>query len=242
MFEIAGRAAAGLYGAASKVFDRALVIPGSILATMFPMIAVAYKEDIVRMRGLVQTAVEVLLAATLPFVALVAVIGRPLMRLLFGAEFAPAGPAPQRADARVRDLGLQLRGRRSRDRVAPPAPLHHLRDCRSDPQRGAEPGADPAYGFIAAAWVCLFTEAIVIGLALRAAFTAIDQRLRLGRISRVLAVSATGATAALAARVAGLPLVPIGAAWLLATVCAWLVLRPWPLTELRALMPGRRAP
>ena len=34
----------------------------------------------------------------------------------------------------------------------------------------------PVYGFIAAAWVCLFTETIVIGLALRAAFTAIDQR------------------------------------------------------------------
>src|SRR5581483_11403890 len=45
MFELAGRRAAGLYGAASKVFDRAMVIPGSILATMFPLIAVAYKED-----------------------------------------------------------------------------------------------------------------------------------------------------------------------------------------------------
>jgi hypothetical protein len=33
--------------------------------------------------------------------------------------------------------------------------------------------------------------------------------------------------------------VPIGAAWLLATVCAWLVLRPWRLAELRALMAGR---
>ncbi len=239
VFEIAGEHAAGLYGAASKVFDRALVIPGSILATMFPMIAVAYKEDIVRMRGLVQTAVEVLLAATLPFVALVAVIGRPLMQLLFGPEFAPAGPALSvlmlvfaiSAFSYVAgDLVIVLRLQRRYIIYALVGLILNV---------GLNLVLIPVYGFIAAAWVCLFTETIVIGLALRAAFTAIDQQLQLGRISRILAVSGAGALAALAARVAGLPLVPIGAAWLLATVCAWLVLRPWPLAELRALMPGR---
>jgi O-antigen/teichoic acid export membrane protein len=94
----------------------------------------------------------------------------------------------------------------------------------------------PTHGFIAAAWVGLFTEALVIGLALRAALTTIDQRLRLERIGRIVGVSGAGAAAALIARDAGLPLVPIGAAWMVATACGWLVLRPWSITELRSLL------
>ncbi len=241
VFELAGAKAAGLYGAASKVFSRALVIPGSILATMFPMIAAAYKLDVVRMRALVQTAVEVLLVATLPFVSLVAVIGTPLMRLLFGEAFAPAGPALSvlmlvfaiSAFSYIAgDLVIVLRLQRRYIIYATVGLIVNV---------GLNLVLIPAYGFIAAAWVCLFTELLVIGLALRAAFTTIDQRLRLGRIIRILGVSAAGAAAALAAREAGWPLVPIGAVWLLATVCAWLVLQPWPITELRALVTQRGA-
>jgi O-antigen/teichoic acid export membrane protein len=99
----------------------------------------------------------------------------------------------------------------------------------------------PRYGFIAAAWVCLFTEGLVIVLALRASFKTIDQHLRLGRINRIVGVSAAGALVALAAREAGWPLVPIVAAWLVATGCGWLVLRPWPVGELRSLVTRRRA-
>jgi O-antigen/teichoic acid export membrane protein len=224
------------------VFDRALVIPGSILATMFPMIAAAYRDDVVRMRALVQTAVEVLLVATLPFVALVAVIGRPLMRLLFGEAFASAGPALSvlmlvfaiSAFSYVAgDLVIVLRLQRRYIIYATVGLIVNV---------ALNLLLIPAYGFIAAAWVCLFTEALVIGLALRTAFRAIDQHLHLERISRIVGVSAAGAAAALAALKAGLPLVPIGAAWLLAIGCAWAVLHPWPLTELRALMPGRGAP
>ena len=64
VFELAGAHAAGLYGAANRMLDRALVIPASILATLFPMIAGAFQDDIARMRDLVQTAAEVLLTAT----------------------------------------------------------------------------------------------------------------------------------------------------------------------------------
>jgi O-antigen/teichoic acid export membrane protein len=239
VLELAGERAAGLYGAASKVFDRALVIPGSILATMFPMIASAYKEDIVRMRALVQTTVDVLLVATLPFVALVAVIGRPLMRLLFGEAFAPAGPALSvlmivfaiSAFSYIAgDLVIVLRLQRRYIVYAIVGLVVNV---------ALNVLLIPAYGFIAAAWVCLFTEALVIGLALRAAFGAIDQHLRLGRMSRIVGISAAGALAALLAREGGLPLIPIGAAWLLATACAWVVLRPWSLTELRALLSRR---
>lgn len=238
VFELAGRRAAGLYGAASKVFARALVIPGSILATMFPVIAAAYKEDIVRMRALIQTAVEVLLVATLPIVALVAVVGRPLMRLLFGAAFAPAGPALSvlmmtfaiSAFSYVAgDLVIVLRLQRRYIVYATVGLILNV---------ALNVVLIPSYGFMAAAWVGLFTELLVIGLALRAVFTTIDQRLRLARVSRIVGVSAAGAVAALIAREAGLPLVPIGAAWLVVAAGAWLVLRPWSVAELRSLLSG----
>lgn len=242
VFELAGAQAAGLYGAASKVLDRALVIPASILATMFPLMAVAYKEDLVRMRALVQTAVEVLLAVTLPFVAYVAVVGGPLMRLLFGEEFAAAGPALSVLMAVFAisafsyvagDLVIVLRLQRryivyAAMGLAINVALNLL--------------LVPAYGFIAAAWVCLITEGVVIGLMLRTALRTIDQRLELARIVRIVGVAGAGALASVAGRVAGLPLVPIGAAWLLATGCAWLVLRPWSPTELRALVSRRLGP
>jgi O-antigen/teichoic acid export membrane protein len=209
---------------------------------MFPMIAAAYKEDVVRMRELIQNVMEILLVVTLPFVALIAVIARPLMRLLFGEAFAPAGPALSvlmvvfaiSAFSYVAgDLVIVLRLQRRYVTYAAAGLIVNV---------VLNVLLIPAYGFIAAAWVCLFTEGLVIGLALHAAFRTIDQRLRLGRISRIVGVSGAGAVAALAAREAGLPLVPIGAAWMLATGCAWLVLHPWPVTELRSLAAGRRAP
>lgn len=241
VFELAGAHAAGLYGAAGKVLDRALVVPASILATMFPMIAAAYKEDLVRMRRLVQTAMEVLLAVTLPFASFVAVIGRPLMRLLFGAAFAPAGPALSvfmfvfaiSAFSYVAgDLVIVLRLQRRYIIYAAAGLLVNV---------ALNVILIPAYGFIAAAWVCLVTEGLVIGLALRSAFTTIEQRLRLARITRIIGVSALGALAALAARAAGWPLIPIGAVWLAALGLAWLILHPWRVDELRTLVRARGA-
>jgi O-antigen/teichoic acid export membrane protein len=240
VFEIAGERAAGLYGAAGKVLDRAMLIPGSVLATMFPMIAAAYKDDVATMRRLIQTAIEVLLVTTLPFVSLVVVIARPLMRLLFGAAFAPAGPALSvlmlvfaiSAFSYVAgDLVIVLRLQRQYILYAVAGLIVNV---------ALNVLLLPKYGFIAAAWICLVTEGLVIGMALRAAFKTIDQRLRFRRISRIIGVSAAGAAAALAARQAGLPLVPIGVVWFVASGSAWLVLRPWSLTELRALLSGRR--
>jgi O-antigen/teichoic acid export membrane protein len=185
---------------------------------------------------------EILLVATLPFVALVAVIARPLMRLLFGAAFAPAGPALRvlmvvfaiSAFSYVAgDLVIVLRLQRRYIIYAAAGLIVNV---------VLNALLIPSYGFIAAAWVCLVTEGLVIGLALRAAFKTIDQHLRLGRITRIVGVSGGGALAALAAREAGLPLGLIGAAWALATGCTWLLLHPWSVAELRTLVASRRAP
>jgi O-antigen/teichoic acid export membrane protein len=241
VYELAGERAAGLYGSAGKILDRALVIPASILATMFPLIASAYKDDLPRMRELIQTATEVLLIATLPFVGLVAVIARPLMRLLFGPAFAPAGPALTvlmmvfaiSAFSYVAgDLVIVLKLQRRYIIFALSGLVVNV---------ALNLVLIPAYGFIAAAWVCLGTEGLVIGLALHAAFRRIDQQLRLGRLVRITLLSAAGGLAALGAREAGLPLVPIGVVWVLAVGIAWALLRPWSVAEMRTLISRRSA-
>ena len=239
VFVYAGERAAGLYGSADRVLGRALVIPASILATMFPMIAVAYKEDIARMRELVQTATEVLLVATVPAVCLVAVISRPLMRLLFGPAFAAAGPALTvlmivfaiSAFSYVAgDLVIVLRLQRRYILFAAAGLVVNV---------ALNILLIPTYGFMAAAWICLITEGLVVGLALHAAFKMTGQRLRFARIARIGLVSAAGGVAALGARSAGLPLVPIGVGWLFATIGAWVLFHPWSFSELRALVAGR---
>lgn len=240
VFQLAGAHDAGLYGAANRMLDRALVIPASILATLFPMIASAYRDDLVRMRGLVQTAAEVLLTATVPFVALVAVISRPLMVLLFGEQFAAAGPALTVfmvvfaasgfsfiAGDLVIVLGIQ---RRYILYAAAGLVVNVVLNVI----------LIPPYGFMAAAWVSLVTEVVVIGLALRRCLTLIELRLRFHRIIRILATSAAGGVAALVAREVGLPLIPVGIAWLAGTALGWLILRPWTRDELRAVVRGRR--
>jgi O-antigen/teichoic acid export membrane protein len=239
VFELAGARQAGLYGAANRMLDRALVIPASILATLFPMIAGAFREDIVRMRGLIQTAAEVLLTATVPFVCLVAVIARPLMTLMFGPQFAEAGDAltvfmivfaASGFSFIAGDLVIVLGIQRRYIFYALAGLVVNV---------GLNVVLIPPYGFLAAAWVSLVTEVVVIGLALHTCLSLIDLRLRFGRIIRILLTSGVGGLVALGAKELGWALVPIGIAWLIGTALGWLVLRPWTREELRAVVRGR---
>lgn len=241
VFQFAGAREAGLFGVANRVLDRALVIPASILATLFPMLAAAYGVDMARLRGLVQTATEVLLTATLPLVCLVAVIATPLLRLMFGAQFAAAGPALSilmivyaisAFSYMAGDLVIVLRMQRRYIAYATAGLVANV---------GLNALLIPRYGFIAAAWVNVISEALVVSLAFRTALRLIDYRLRYPRMVRITLVSAVGGGAALAAKIAGVPLVPIGFVWLAATAGAWLLIRPWTVSELRGVLQRRHA-
>jgi O-antigen/teichoic acid export membrane protein len=222
------------------VLGRALVIPASILATLFPMLAAAYGMDVPRLRQLVQTAAEVLLTATLPLVCFVAVVATPLMRLLFGAQFAPAGPA-------LAILMIQF-GISAFSYIAGDLVVVMRLQRRYVVYAGAglvlnvalNVALIPRYGFLAAAWVSVFTEALVIGLSLRTALRTIDQHLRFARMVRIGLVSAAGAGGALAAHAVGLPLVVVGVVWLAALAVAWLIFRPWTPSELRTVLQSRK--
>jgi len=242
VFQYAGERAAGLYGAANRVFSRALVVPTSILATMFPMIAAAYGTSLTRLRALVQTASEVLLTVTLPPVCLVVVIARPLMKLMFGVQFEAAGPALAILMIQFAitafsfvagDLVMVLRLQRRYVAYAAAGLILNV---------VLNIVLIPRYGFLAAAWVSVATEALVIGLALHATLGAISQRLRLGRMLRIAALSAAGGAAALLAREAGVPLAGIVGSWLGASLVAWVAVRPWSVPELRTVVRSRREP
>ena len=90
------------------------------------------------------------------------------MRLLFGRAVCARRSSADRADGRVRGLGLQLHRGRSRDRPASAAALHHLRVAGLVVNVGLNLWLIPIYGFMAAAWVCLAHRVVVIGLALHA--------------------------------------------------------------------------
>jgi O-antigen/teichoic acid export membrane protein len=195
VFKLNGAHAAGLYGAAYRVMDRAILIPGTVMATLFPLMAAAHGRDDARLRRLAQVAIDVLAAASLPALAFALAAAAPAMATLFGHEFAAAGPAlavlmgayvlicfgypfgflvvvlsMQRRLARIALLGLVV------NVVANVLLLPH-------------------YGFTAAAWVTLATELVVIGLNVRAVLPAIGMRIDVSRLARItLAAGGMGAS------------------------------------------------
>ncbi|HEX2016752.1 MAG TPA: hypothetical protein VGN69_08665, partial [Solirubrobacteraceae bacterium] len=95
--------------------------------------------------------------------------------------------------------------------------------------------------FLAAAWVTLLTEALVMGLAGRAVLSALGLRPRLGRIARaVVAATAMGALVG-ALRGAGAPIGLLMAAAAVSYPLLALIAGAVSLSELRSLM-ARQAP
>lgn len=234
VFRIVGDHGAGLYGAAYRILDRSQVVPASILATLFPLIATAHGTDPARVRRLVQAGVDVLATISLPALALSIVVARDAMRLLFGAEFAPAGPTlailtgvfamtafGYLAGYLVIVLGLQ----RSFLRYALLGLVINV---------GLNLLLLPRYGYVAAAWATLVTNAAVVGLATRLTLRTIEHRLAIGRLVRLAGAAALSGLAAWGAREAGAPLAVQVAAWAVVAPAAILLLRTWSVSELRA--------
>ena len=80
VFEIAGAGDAGLYGAAYRILDRAVVVPDAVAATLFPLLAAAYGVDSARVRTLVQAGLDTVAVVTLPTLAFAIAAAGPTMR------------------------------------------------------------------------------------------------------------------------------------------------------------------
>jgi O-antigen/teichoic acid export membrane protein len=206
VFVFAGSRQAGLYAAAYRILDQAQFVPGSVMATLFPLIASAYPADLPRVRRLLQTSAEYLSIGSLGALAFTVVAAKPIIVLLFGPSFAPAASAlpvlmgafvsisfGYLAGNMVVVLGLQ---RRYFAYAAIGLIVNVLLNV----------ALIPPYGFQAAAWVTLVTEVTVMSLSMRQVLKGVGMTPRWGRIGRIAIAAAAMAVAVAAARDAGLPL------------------------------------
>lgn len=206
VFVFAGSRQAGLYAAAYRILDQAQFVPGSVMATLFPLIASAYPSDLSRVRRLLQVSGEYLSMGSLGALAFTVVAARPIMVLLFGVGFAPAASAlpvlmgafvsisfGYLAGNMVVILGLQ---RRYFAYAAVGLIVNVLLNV----------ALIPPYGFRAAAWVTLVTEFTVMSLSMRSVLKRLDMKPKWGRLIRIAAAAAAMGVGVALAHGAGVPL------------------------------------
>lgn len=202
----AGSRQAGLYAAAYRILDQAQFVPGSVMATLFPLIAAAYPANLPRVRRLLQTSADYLSMGSLGAVAFTVVTAKSVMVLLFGAGFAAAGSAlPVLMGAFVSIsfgylvgnmvviLGLQ---RRYLAYATVGLIVNVILNV----------ALIPPFGFQAAAWVTLVTEFTVMSLSMRSVLRALEMRPEWDRLRRVALAAAAMAGAVALAQSGGLPL------------------------------------
>jgi O-antigen/teichoic acid export membrane protein len=235
----AGEHDAGLYGAAYLLLDRAQFVPAAVLTTLFPIAAASWPQDAARVRRLVQMAAEYLALVSLPALAFTIVAARPTVVTLFGKDFAGAASVlPILMAAFVSTcfgylvgymsvvLGLQRRFLK----FALAALVFNV---------GLNMILIPRYGYVAAAWVTLATEALVFSLSARAALGEMRMRPALTRIARIAVAAAAVGLAAWAARALGAPFGVLVAVAAVGYLPALLVTRAMSVGELRSLSHGQ---
>jgi O-antigen/teichoic acid export membrane protein len=206
VLEFAGARQAGLYGAAYRLLDQVQFIPISVMTTLFPMIAAAYKSSRDRSLELLQAAAEYLTMASLPILAFTIIAAEPIMTFLFGRQFAAGAPAlPILAGAFVSISFGYLAGNmvvilELQRRFAVYAAIGLLVNVVLNLL------LIPRYGFLAAAWVTLITEVTVMLLSMRRVLLALKMRPRMGRLVRTLLAACIMGALTWIARMAGAPL------------------------------------
>jgi O-antigen/teichoic acid export membrane protein len=236
VLEFAGSRQAGLYGAAYRLLDSVQFIPASVMTTLFPLIAAAYVSRREYAKNLLQTAAEYLTMASLPILAFTIVAARPIMLLLFGAQFAAAAPAlPILAGAFVSISFGYLVGNmvvvlELQRRFALYAGIGLLLNAVLNVV------LIPRYGFVAAAWVTLLTEFTVMSLSMRSVLRSLRMRPRLGRLLRALAAAVLMGVVTWLARGAGVPLAGLAAVAALSYFPCLLALRVLTVGEVRSVL------
>jgi O-antigen/teichoic acid export membrane protein len=235
VFELAGVRDAGLYGAVYRVYERIQFLPAAIMTTLFPLFVAARDTDPERVRRLFRTAFDYLLLTSLPALAITLAGYDPITQLLFGEEFADAGPALPLLMATfvVVSLGYLtgylIVAYRLQNRflaIAVGALVFNV---------ATNLALVPEYGFMAAAWLTLVTEIIVMGLSMWIVCRAMGVPPIGDHVGRIVVAAAAAGLASWALKEAGVPTlawVAAGAALYGALVIAVGAVR---IDELRAL-------
>jgi O-antigen/teichoic acid export membrane protein len=153
---------AGLYGAAYSFLDRVQFLPIVLMTTVFPIVSAAWPADPDRARRAVQRTLGYMAIVSFPALAITIGIARPLIVLLFGPQFAPASGAlvvlmaafiPTCFGYVVGSLAVVVGRQRTFVLIALGGLVFNI---------VGNVLLLPRYGFIAAAWMTLATELLVI--------------------------------------------------------------------------------
>jgi O-antigen/teichoic acid export membrane protein len=235
VFEVAGVRDAGLYGAVYRIYERIQFLPAAIMTTLFPLFVAARDTDPERVRRLFRSAIDYLVLTSLPALALTLAGPTPITRLLFGADFADAGPALPLLMATfvvvsigyltgylIVAYGLQRRFLA----IAIGALVFNV---------GANLALVPSYGFMAAAWLTLATEILVMSLSMWIVYGRMGVAPTGDHLGRIVLASAATWLLAWGLKQAGVPTL----AWLAAGGALYagliIALGAVRLDELRAL-------
>ena len=190
VLKFAGSRQAGLYGADYRILDQVQFIPASVMTTLFPLIASSHPHNLERVRKLLQSAAEYLTIASLPILAFTIVAAHSIVGLLFGKQFLAAAPAlPILMAAFVFISFGYLTGgmvvilelqRRFLTYAALALIVNAVLNILLIPR----------YGFLAAAWITLVTELVVMSLTMHRILRGLEMTPRLGRLLRALMAAA----------------------------------------------------
>jgi O-antigen/teichoic acid export membrane protein len=239
VFQQAGAVDAGQYGAAYRIMVQAHFVPASLMTTLAPIIAATAFVDRRRMLRILGLAVELMAIGALGGLAFSLVASEPAVRLVFGEDFAPSADAlPILAGAfAVMCVGyltgnVMLVMQRTR-RQAAIALVGLVVNVTGNLI------LVPKYGFIAAAWMTLATEVVVVGAGVVVSVRALGLTTPpLGRTPRVALAAAIlwGILAALNA--VGVPFGVLCLATVVVYPPLLLALRAVALSDLRMLRGG----
>ncbi|MGO9902261.1 MAG: flippase [Solirubrobacteraceae bacterium] len=210
-----GTRGAGLYAAGYSLLDRVQFLPTALMTTVLPIVSAAWPADPERARRTVQRALGYMALVSFPALAFAIGGARPLMVLLFGNQFAPAAGAvkillaafiPTCLGYVTGSLAVVVGRQRTFVLIALGGLVFNVI---------GNIVLIPHFGYIAAAWMTLATEILVICPAAVTILGAMHIVPDLGRFPRAAAAAAImGALVWLAHR-AGFGIVWLG---LLATV------------------------
>ena len=193
-----GSRGAGLYGAAYSLLDRVQFIPIVLMTTVFPIISTAWVTDPDRARRAVRRALDYMAVSSFGALAFTLAAARPILELLFGAQFAGAAGTLQVLMAAFVPgcfgyvVGYAALIVNRQGRLA----LYALAGLVFNLVGNLI--LLPKYGYIAAAWITLGTEIVVIIPAAITGFRGMGLPLRLGRLPRVaIAAAVMGAVVGL---------------------------------------------
>ncbi len=188
VFTVRGAKEAGLYGSIYLLLDSSHFVPGSILTTMSPVIAAAWPTDPARLLRAVRNTLELLCVGSFGALAFAVVAAEPVVRLIFGEEFVEAASIlPVLGGAFVLisfgylfDNLVLVTGKQPRlVRICMVALAFNLIGNFA---------LVPEFGFQAAAWMTLATEALVAALEIRLVTESVPLReLSFGRLWRTTA-------------------------------------------------------